>query len=1197
VPGGSPPPVRKTGNTPLPPPPIRRGGTPTPGTKAGTPLPPRPPVAGVKKPGAPPGVKKPGAPGGKPGAAAAPEEDKRVGMVVGKVKLIRRLGRGGMGDVYLGEHTMLMKQVAVKLLPQDFTRNEELLSRFRREAVAAARLEHPNIVQVMDVGNDGPHHFIVMQYVQGKSMQDLLDEAAGPMDLKEAARINMLAAQGLQAAHDAGIVHRDVKPANVMVSDKGEVKVMDFGLAHDQESQSLITMPGAMMGTPHFMSPEQAEGRPADNRSDIYSLGVMLYYAVTGQRPFVGESHMAVLFKHINEPPVSPRKLNPQIPDGLSKIVLKLLQKEPEKRYQSCTDAAKDLDLFLKGGFKAAPGAPVPSKPGTRTGPMRGGTSQLPQVKAHGKAAASNPQLTPLPHAKRGGSNKTLIFVASIVGMILVVALLAMAIIMQKKEDPKKEEKDPKPGKTGELPDKPPVKPVDDGVPAKYKDLIATAKDWELKNPSEAVKYYGMALEAWPQGKEAKEAIERLTAPAEDEKAFRAIEALVAAPGFAKSEALEQCAGFLEKYPASSRVQAVRDLQAMLLKPVETAPVATTAPKLEEGFEWLASSPAKFQAVFDRCRCIAHLEVKEDQIQIDVAQADKRHHIYTGADDLAEFIVKFDVKVETGAIILGLRVNAKAKVSQVEVPLEVVTGQWTSVEVGVTEGRAFISLDGKAPTTKDVTPSMGNAGKFSFWLSRDLKATVRWPRMKVIRRDDPGGGSSTSTNPPKDPPKDPPKNPPPVEPLDAVALAAVFGDGREVAARDYGPLIGRIEARLAGAPAVLEPNLARLNLAKKCVEAALANLAKTDGEFDVKMRDGQVTRVKVIKLVDRVLKVTNVAYGGEQEMAIGALHGETIVQFADRKPAVGDPAVAAFLVTEGELAAAMRRFFADAKKLKPGAEVEPFIDQVLAMDAAKQLKGGAKDVKALLDRFSAAADQLPAGAKEKINAILERMKTSAASEAVEAIRELAAKKPKEAVAKYLEWLKANPQEAAGTELANELYKAFMAEGWAKYWNEKELAPDFTVANGASGIVKANRGEISVTSPLGNTSMSLASLKSARGFAFEFTASDFKSNRGVSGLFSRRDGNVYKLISVFPGTWKLSDRMNDDWKGLAESNLSAPAAGRSIELAYFTAGEFGFVFVEGKLVHRMTAAEMTFNNSCTIIVDEVNATLKNFRYLK
>ena len=1093
-----------------------------------------------------------------------------------------------MGDVYLGEHTMLLKQVAVKMLPQDFTRNEELLSRFRREAVAAARLEHPNIVQVMDVGNDGPNHYIVMQYVQGKSMQDLLDEAAGPMELKEAARLNMLAALGLQAAHEAGIVHRDVKPANVMVSEKGEVKVMDFGLAHDQESQTLITMPGAMMGTPHFMSPEQAEGRPADNRSDIYSLGVMLYYAVTGQRPFVGESHMAVLFKHINEPPVSPRKLNPQIPDGLSKIILKLLQKDPAKRYQSCTDAAKDLDTFIKGGFKAAPAA-VPSKPGTRTGPVRGGTSQLPQVRAPGGKMSSSPQMTPLPHGRKGSSNKTLIFVASIVGMILVVALLAMAIIMQKKEDPKKDEKDPKPGKTGDVPIKPPDKPKDDGIPSKYKDLLATARDWELKNPSEAVKYYGMALDAWPAGKEAKEAIERLTAPAEDEKAFLAIETLVATPGFAKSEALDQCAGFLSKFPSSGRVQAVRDLQAVLLKPADTTPAATTAPKLEEGFDWMASTNARFQSVFDRCRCIARLEVKDDEVQIDVAQADKRHHVYTAADDLAEFIVKFDVKVETGAIILGLRVNAKAKIIQVEFPLEVVTGQWASVEVGVSEGRAFISLDGKAPATKELAPTLSNAGKFAFWLSRDAKATIRWPRMKVIKREDPAGGTATSTNPPKDPP--------PVEALDAAAIAALFGDGRDVAARDYDALIQRIEARVAGARPVLEPNLARLQMAKKVVDAALAHMAKTDGEFDVKMRDGQVNRVKVIKLVDRTLKVTNVAYGGEQDLAVGALHGETIVQFADKKPPVGDPAAAAFLVTEGELAAAMRRFFADAKKLKPGAEVEPFIEQVLAMDAAKQLKGGAKDVKALLDKFSAAADQLPAGAKEKINAILERMKTSAASEAVEAIRDLAAKKPKEAVAKYLEWLKANPQDAAATELASELYKAFMADGWAKYWNEKDVAPDFTVASGASGIVKANRGDISVTSPLGNTSLALSSLKSARGFAFEVTPSEFKSGRGVSGLFSRRDGNVYKLLSIFPGTWKISDRLNDDWKTLAEGNLSASAAGRTIELTFFVAGEFAFCFVEGKLVHRMAAAEMTFSNSCTIIVEETIATLKNFRYLK
>src|SRR5262245_38746677 len=170
--------------------------------------------------------------------------DERAGQIIGKCKLIRCIGRGGMGDVYLGEHTLLKKPVAIKILPATFNRDPELLSRFRREAVAAARLDHPNIVHVMDVGAEGETHYILMQFVQGRSLQDVLDRLEGPLALKEAARVVAEAARGLQAAHDAGIIHRDIKPANILIGDRGDVKLTDFGLAYDQMSLSQITVAG-----------------------------------------------------------------------------------------------------------------------------------------------------------------------------------------------------------------------------------------------------------------------------------------------------------------------------------------------------------------------------------------------------------------------------------------------------------------------------------------------------------------------------------------------------------------------------------------------------------------------------------------------------------------------------------------------------------------------------------------------------------------------------------------------------------------------------------------------------------------------------------------------------------------------------------------------------------------------------------------
>jgi hypothetical protein len=295
----------------------------------------------------------------------------------------------------------------------------------------------------------------------------------------------------------------------------------------------------------------------------------------------------------------------------------------------------------------------------------------------------------------------------------------------------------------------------------------------------------------------------------------------------------------------------------------------------------------------------------------------------------------------------------------------------------------------------------------------------------------------------------------------------------------------------------------------------------------------------------------------------------------------------------------MRRLFVDTKKLKAGVDAEAFIDQVLAMDAAHQLKGGPKDVKALLDRFTPVIDQLPATAKEKINAILDRLKTSAAEEAVNAIRDLADKgKHKDAVARFLEWAKNAPQDATWDGLANDLYKSFMAEGWTKYWDTRDLGTELTVANGASGIAKATaRGEVTITSPMGNTALTFAGLRGVRGIAFEVQPTEFKTNRGVFLTFSRRDDRTYKTFALFSGSWKISERSGDSWKTLGEAYLGTPAVGRSIEFALFTAGDFAFFFLDGKLVHRTAAADLTLTNQCQAVVEETNAVLKGFRALK
>jgi len=304
-----------------------------------------------------------------PRAPLPPAHDRMIGRTLGKCRLLKRLGRGGMADVYLAEHQLLQKKVAVKVVPPELARNENLINRFRREAIAAARLDHPNIVHVHDVGEQEGIHFIVMQYVEGGNLQDLLD-GRKKLDPREACRVALEVARGLRAAHEAGIVHRDIKPANILLGPRGEVKIVDFGLAFDLDSRHPTTAAGTIMGTPHFLSPEQAQGKRSDERSDIYSLGVCLYTMVTGTRPFSGESPMAILFQQIHEKPRHPREIDPSLPESLSALILKAMEKLPEDRYAKAGDLAADLERFLKGPparrrtFPPRAAAPAPPRGG-----------------------------------------------------------------------------------------------------------------------------------------------------------------------------------------------------------------------------------------------------------------------------------------------------------------------------------------------------------------------------------------------------------------------------------------------------------------------------------------------------------------------------------------------------------------------------------------------------------------------------------------------------------------------------------------------------------------------------------------------------------------------------------------------------------------------------------------------------------------
>src|SRR5436190_9769238 len=268
-------------------------------------------------------------------------------VLAGRYELEEVLGHGGMAEVFLGTDRVLGRRIAVKVLSDRFARDSSFVARFRREAQSAAALNHPNVVSVFDTGSDDGTHFIVMEYVRGKTLSDVIREDA-PLLPERAAEIAQGVAQALAFAHKGGIIHRDVKPGNIMLTPTGDVKVMDFGIARATASESL-TQTATVLGTATYFSPEQAQGEPVDARSDIYSLGIVLYEMLTGQPPFAGDSAVTIAYKHVREDPVPPSRLNPDVPPGLDAIVMRCLAKNPSNRYQTVEELLQDLERFRAG--------------------------------------------------------------------------------------------------------------------------------------------------------------------------------------------------------------------------------------------------------------------------------------------------------------------------------------------------------------------------------------------------------------------------------------------------------------------------------------------------------------------------------------------------------------------------------------------------------------------------------------------------------------------------------------------------------------------------------------------------------------------------------------------------------------------------------------------------------------------------------
>jgi eukaryotic-like serine/threonine-protein kinase len=277
-------------------------------------------------------------------------EPSLVGQTVGHYHILSAIGAGAMGEVYLARDSRLDRQVALKVLPPQFTRSRERVARFRREAKAASALNHPNIITIYDIGEIGGIWFIAAELIEGVTLRQRL--AAGRMELAEALGITLQCARGLEAAHQAGIVHRDIKPENIMVRPDGLVKVVDFGLARvseaGQESAVEASRAGALIGTPRYMSPEQARGQKPDARTDIFSLGAVLYEMATGAPAFPGATTAEVFAALLSSVSRPPSQCVQGIPEELDAIVAKALQKDREARYQTMQECAADLRDFVE---------------------------------------------------------------------------------------------------------------------------------------------------------------------------------------------------------------------------------------------------------------------------------------------------------------------------------------------------------------------------------------------------------------------------------------------------------------------------------------------------------------------------------------------------------------------------------------------------------------------------------------------------------------------------------------------------------------------------------------------------------------------------------------------------------------------------------------------------------------------------------
>jgi serine/threonine-protein kinase len=345
-------------------------------------------------------------------------------LLGGRYELDGVVGRGGMAEVYRARDIRLDRIVAIKTLRADLARDQIFQARFRREAQSAASLNHPSIVAVYDTGEDMatgvPVPYIVMEYVDGRTVRDLLQEGHRLLPERSLEIIDGVL-RALDYSHQAGIVHRDIKPGNVMVTRNGDIKVMDFGIARAMsDAQATMTQTAQVIGTAQYLSPEQARGERVDARSDLYSAGCLLYELLTGRPPFTGDSPVAIAYQHVRENPVPPSRVDPDVPAWADAIVLKAMAKSPADRYQTAADMRADLQRAASGMPVSAPPTRLDNYPRTQrmgTGAMMAGTTQIPAVEDYDYAGGRYDR------GERGGGGSRR-WIPWVLGLVIVLGVV-----------------------------------------------------------------------------------------------------------------------------------------------------------------------------------------------------------------------------------------------------------------------------------------------------------------------------------------------------------------------------------------------------------------------------------------------------------------------------------------------------------------------------------------------------------------------------------------------------------------------------------------------------------------------------------------------------------------------------------------------------------------------------------------------------